>query len=130
MYGSIPLTQWRNFCGFTFMDLSGELLIDWLWGKKWKWSLVMERWFFCFASKLLSLFSFSCHPLPAHTFTNAHVLRPLLLLVTSMFKSNHFAHNLCTWKKNDGKEFIKVVDNGGIMQCEGGFCILCRPCML
>jgi hypothetical protein len=28
MYGSIPLTQWRNFCGFTFMDLSGELLID------------------------------------------------------------------------------------------------------
>lgn len=24
MYGSVPLTHWRNFCGFTFMDLSGE----------------------------------------------------------------------------------------------------------
>jgi hypothetical protein len=55
MYGSIPLTHGRNFFGFTFMDFSGEWLIDF--GEKKKkelsdgkvvcFSVLQQNWWQC-----------------------------------------------------------------------------------
>lgn len=81
MYGSVPLTHWRNFCGLTFMDLSGEWLIDY--GEKEKMELKFCKCglYSCFATKLVTVFLLffpSIHFL--HTFTNAHVFWPYCFL--------------------------------------------------
>lgn len=69
MYGSAPLTHWRNFFGLTFMDLSGEWLIDY--GEKEKTELSCEN-VVCIAVLQQNWWQCSCyffppvHPLSAH----------------------------------------------------------------
>ena len=62
MYGSVPLTHWKNFCGLTFMDLSGEWLIDY--GEKEKMELNYEN-VVCIAvaTKLVTVFLLFFPPL-------------------------------------------------------------------
>lgn len=91
MYGSVPLTHWKNFCGF--MDLSGEWLNDY--GEKEKLELSYEN-VVCIAVLQQNWWQCSCYFFPLSPLS-VHIHKcpclELVLFFINMSKVIFFSRN-------------------------------------